>query len=86
MIMGAGNDTDFLNSDFPMWAAGGVCAFAVYRAYMVRISLNLVLHMWTSLNSHVGTLPSVLLSQFLTSMARKPEVPPWNRRAQTSPL
>eukprot|EP00752_Nemacystus_decipiens_P003516 g3244.t1 len=34
--MGAGNDADFLNSDFPMWAAGGVGVFAVYRAFVSK--------------------------------------------------
>lgn len=37
--MGAGNGTDFLNSDFPMWAAGGVATFAIYRAFVVRVLL-----------------------------------------------
>eukprot|EP00903_Cladosiphon_okamuranus_P014112 g13117.t1 len=32
--MGVGNGVDFLNSDFPMWAAGGVALFAAYRAYV----------------------------------------------------
>jgi len=33
--MGADNGTDFLNSDFPMYAAGGVAFFCGYRAYVV---------------------------------------------------
>lgn len=33
--MGAEYGTDFLNSDFPMYAAGGVAIFCVYRAYVV---------------------------------------------------
>ena len=37
LTMGAGNGTDFLNSDFPIWAAGGVGVFAVYRAYVVSV-------------------------------------------------
>lgn len=45
--MGAGNDTDFLNSDFPMYAAGGVALFIIYRAFVVslfRVQHALLLH------------------------------------------
>lgn len=35
-IMGA--EKDFLNSDFPMYAAGGVALYAVYRAYVVGVA------------------------------------------------
>lgn len=33
--MGSGNGNDFLNSDFPMYAAAGVGLFGVYRAFVV---------------------------------------------------
>lgn len=33
--MGSSNDNDFLNSDFPMYAAAGVGLFGVYRALVV---------------------------------------------------
>lgn len=39
-IMGAGNDTDFLNSDFPMYAAGGVTLFIIHRAFVVSFISN----------------------------------------------
>ncbi|CBJ26224.1 expressed unknown protein [Ectocarpus siliculosus] len=34
--MGARNETDFLNSDFPMYAAGGVTLFIIYRAFVTK--------------------------------------------------
>ena len=34
--MGSGNGNDFLNSDFPMYAAAGVGLYGVYRAFVVR--------------------------------------------------
>lgn len=36
--MGSGNGNDFLNSDFPMYAAAGVCLFGAYRAFVVSYS------------------------------------------------
>lgn len=35
VIMVAATGTDFLNSDFPMYAAGGVALSILYRAYVV---------------------------------------------------
>lgn len=57
LIMGAGNGTDFLNSDFPMWAAGGVAAFAVYRAFVVSILLQK--QRYEIQHAHLGTFYSV---------------------------
>ncbi len=40
LTMGADNGTDFLNSDFPMYAAGGVVIFCGYRAYVVSLPVK----------------------------------------------
>lgn len=56
--MGAENDTDFLNSGFPMWAAGGVGVFAAYRAYMVSILLQ-------NRDTHILVPPHLLLAALL---------------------